>query len=73
LEVNPIRADPQFAASFPKSDVAALPVANTLGAINRDDPRRCRIHWLPLSEQQRGGGAFRTWRNLTQHGGFWLP
>jgi hypothetical protein len=39
--------------------VAALPVANTLGAVSRDDLRRCRIPRMPFAEQRRYGEAFR--------------
>jgi hypothetical protein len=59
VEIDGTRLDPQFVALFLRSDVAALPVANTLGAINRDDLRRCRIPRLPLAEQRRYGEAFR--------------
>ena len=40
VEVDPARLDAQFVTAFLKSDVAALPVAHTLGAINRDDLHR---------------------------------
>ena len=43
-------------------------MANTLGALSRDDLRRCRIPRMPLAEQRRYGGAFRRqqdWRALT--------
>ena len=49
-----------------RSDVAALPAANTLGAINRDDLRRCRIPRQPLAEQRRYGAAFRRLSELEQ-------
>lgn len=59
LEIDPARLDAHFVATFLRSDIAALPVANTLGAVSRDDLRRCRIPRLPLAEQRRYGDAFR--------------
>ena len=59
VEIDESKLDPHFVASFLRSDVTALPVANTLGAINRDDLRRCRIPRMPLAEQRRYGDAFR--------------
>jgi hypothetical protein len=44
---------------FLRADAAALPVANTLGAVSREDLRRCRIPRMPLAEQQRYGTEFR--------------
>lgn len=66
VEIDGSRLDPHFVALFLRSDVAALPVANTLGAINRDDLRRCRIPQLPLAEQRRYGDAFRWLSELEQ-------
>ena len=66
VEIDGTRLDPYFVALFLRSDVAALPVANTLGAINRDDLRRCRIPRLPLAEQRRYGEAFRRLSELEQ-------
>ncbi|MBV9383805.1 MAG: N-6 DNA methylase, partial [Streptosporangiaceae bacterium] len=66
VEIDGTRLDPYFVALFLRSDVAALPVANTLGAINRDDLRRCRIPRLPLAEQRRYGDAFRRLSELEQ-------
>jgi hypothetical protein len=66
IEIDGTRLDPYFVALFLRSDVAALPVANTLGAINRDDLRRCRIPRLPLAEQRRYGDAFRRLSELEQ-------
>ena len=66
VEIDGARLDPYFVALFLRSDVAALPVANTLGAINRDDLRRCRIPRLPLVEQRRYGEAFRRLSELEQ-------
>jgi hypothetical protein len=66
VEIDGTRLDPYFVALFLRSDVAALPVANTLGAINRDDLRRCRIPRLPLTEQRRYGEAFRRLSELEQ-------
>jgi hypothetical protein len=59
VEIDEAKLDPHFVATFLKADVAALPVANTLGAVNRDDLRRCRIPRMPLAEQRRYGDAFR--------------
>jgi len=66
VEIDDTRLNPYFVALFLRSDVAALPVANTLGAINRDDLRRCRIPRLPLAEQRQYGDAFRRLSELEQ-------
>lgn len=66
IEIDSGRLDPHFVALFLREDVAALPVANTLGAINRDDLRRCRIPRLPLIEQRKYGDAFRQLSELEQ-------
>jgi len=66
IEIDDTRLDAYFVAMFLRSDVATLPVANTLGAINRDDLRRCRIPRLPLAEQRRYGEAFRRLSELEQ-------
>lgn len=66
VEIDQGRLDPQFVALFLRGDVAGLPVANTLGAINRDDLRRCRIPRMPLAEQHRYGDAFRWLTELGQ-------
>ena len=66
VEIDPARLDPHFVALFLRGDVAALPVANTLGAINRDDLRRCRIPRLPLAEQRAYGAAFAHLNELEQ-------
>jgi SAM-dependent methyltransferase len=59
LEIDETRLDAHFVATFLRSDLGALPVANTLGAVSRDDLRRCRIPRMPLAEQRRYGDAFR--------------
>jgi hypothetical protein len=59
VEVDEARLDPHFVAVFLRSDVAAMPTGNTLGSVNRDDLRRCRIPRMPLDEQRRYGNAFR--------------
>jgi len=59
MEIDETRLDAHFVATFLRADVAALPVANTLGAVSRDDLRRCRIPRMPLAEQRRYGDAFR--------------
>jgi len=66
VEIDGTRLDSHFVALFLRSDVASLPAANTLGAINRDDLRRCRIPRLPLAEQRRYGAAFRLLSELEQ-------
>jgi predicted DNA-binding transcriptional regulator AlpA len=59
LEIDGTRLNAYFVATFLRADVAALPVANTLGAVSRDDLRRCRIPRMPLAEQRRYGEALR--------------
>lgn len=59
VEIDETRLDAHFVAVFLRADVAAMPVGNTLGAVNRDDLRRCRIPRMPLAEQRRYGDAFR--------------
>jgi type I restriction-modification system DNA methylase subunit len=59
VEIDATRLDAYFVATFLRADVAALPVANTLGAVSRDDLRRCRIPRMPLAEQRRYGEEFR--------------
>ncbi|MCZ0989530.1 N-6 DNA methylase [Streptomyces diastatochromogenes] len=64
VEINADRLDPHFVVAFLQADAQALPVANTLGALNREDLRRCRIPRLPLAEQRRYGDAFRYLQQL---------
>ena len=64
VEIDETRLDPYFVATFLRADISALPVANTLGAVNRDDLRRCRIPRMTLAEQRRYGGAFRRLQGL---------
>jgi predicted DNA-binding transcriptional regulator AlpA len=59
VEIDEKRLDAHFVAVFLRADVAALPVANTLGAVNREDLRRCRVPRLPLADQRQFGDAFR--------------
>lgn len=59
VEIDETRLDAHFVAVFLRTDVAAMPTGNTLGAVNRDDLRRCRIPRMPLAEQRRYGEAFR--------------
>lgn len=59
VELDTSRLDPHFVAVFLRADAAALPIANTLGALSRDDLRRCRIPRMSLAEQRRYGDAFR--------------
>jgi len=64
VEIDATRLDPRFVAAFLRADAAALPVANTLGALSRDDLRRCRVPRLPVAEQRRYGEAFRRLQEL---------
>jgi hypothetical protein len=64
VEIDRDRLDPDFVATFLSIDANAMPVANTLGAVSRDDLRRCRIPRLPLAEQRHYGDAFRRLREL---------
>jgi type I restriction-modification system DNA methylase subunit len=59
IEVDASRLDAYFVAVFLRGEVAALPVANTLSAVSREDLRRCRIPRVPLAEQRRYGTEFR--------------
>jgi hypothetical protein len=59
VEIDPTRLDAHFVAGFLHTDAATRPVANTLGALSRDDLRRCRIPRMPLAEQRQYGSAFR--------------
>jgi N-6 DNA Methylase len=59
VEIDEARLDAHFVATFLRADVAGLPVANTLGAVSREDLRRCRIPRMPLAEQRRYGDTFR--------------
>ena len=59
MEIDETRLDAHYVATFLRADIAALPVANTLGAVSRDDLRRCRIPRMPLADQRRYGDAFR--------------
>ncbi len=59
MEIDEARLDAYFVATFLRADVVALPVANTLGSVSREDLRRCRIPRMPLAEQRRYGDAFR--------------
>jgi hypothetical protein len=64
VEIDSTRLDSHFLATFLRTDAGALPVANTLGALNRDDLRRCRVPRLPLAEQRHYGDAFRHLQQL---------
>jgi hypothetical protein len=59
VEIDPERLDAHFVALFLRADAGATPVANTHGALSRDDLRRCRIPRMSLTEQRRYGAAFR--------------
>ena len=64
VEIDESRLDAHFVATFLRIDANALPVANTLGALSRDDLRRCRIPRISLLEQRRYGDAFRRLQEL---------
>ncbi|MFI6477624.1 N-6 DNA methylase [Nonomuraea sp. NPDC050663] len=64
VEIDPARLDAHFLATFLRADAGALPAANTLGALNREDLRRCRVPRLSLVEQRRYGDAFRHLREV---------
>ena len=49
---------------FLRAAAGAAPVANTHGAVSRDDLRRCRIPRVGLTEQRRYGAAFRRLTDL---------
>lgn len=66
VEIDPTQLDAHCVAMFLRSDAAALPVANTHGALSRDDLRRCRIPRMPLAEQRRYGVAFRQLLDLQE-------
>ncbi len=59
VEIDATRLDAHFVTMFLRADANALPVANTHGALSRDDLRRCRIPRMPVAEQRRYGEAFR--------------
>ncbi|MDQ2873299.1 MAG: SAM-dependent methyltransferase [Actinomycetota bacterium] len=64
VELDATRLDAHFVSAFLRTDASALPVANTLGALSRDDLRRCRVPRMPLAEQRRYGDAFRRLQEL---------
>lgn len=64
VAIDPRRVDPHFVALFVRTDARAAPVANTHGALTRDDVRRCRVPLMPLAEQRRYGDAFRRLQEL---------
>ncbi|TDU04186.1 N-6 DNA methylase [Streptomyces sp. 846.5] len=64
IEIDATRLDPHFVATFLRADANAQPVTNTLGALSREDLRRCRIPRMPLTEQHRYGAAFRQLEEL---------
>ena len=66
VEIDETRLDAHFVATFLRADAHALPVANTLGALSREDLRRCRIPRMPLAEQRRYGDAFRRLQGVRQ-------
>ncbi|MGW7685088.1 N-6 DNA methylase [Kribbella sp. NPDC054772] len=64
VEVDANRLDEHFVATFVWADAASLPAVNLVGALSRDDLRRCRIPRLPIGEQRRYGMTFRRLREL---------
>jgi N-6 DNA Methylase len=59
VALKPDRLDAHFLATFLHAEAQAVPVANTLGALSREDLRRCRIPRMSLPEQRRYGEEFR--------------
>ena len=59
IEIDQSRLDAHFVATFLRAEANALPVTNTLGALSREDLRRCRIPRMRLAEQRRYGDTFR--------------
>jgi type I restriction-modification system DNA methylase subunit/predicted DNA-binding transcriptional regulator AlpA len=59
IEIDQSRLDAHFVAIFLRADANALPATNTLGALSREDLRRCRIPRMRLAEQRRYGDTFR--------------
>lgn len=59
VAIDTDRLDPHFVAMFVRADALAAPVANTHGALTRDDVRRCRIPRMPVAEQRRYGETSR--------------
>jgi type I restriction-modification system DNA methylase subunit len=59
IEIDANRLDADFVAVFLRGEIAALPLVNTLGAVSREDLRRCRVPRMPLAEQRRYGAEFR--------------
>ena len=66
VEIDETRLDAHFIATFLRTDANALPVANTLGALSRDDLRRCRVPRLLLADQRRYGDAIRRLQELQE-------
>lgn len=64
LELDSTRLDAHFVATFLRREAAAVPMSNTVGALSRDDLRRCRIPRLALAQQRSYGDTFRQLREL---------
>ncbi len=64
IEIDGSRLDAHFVAIFLRMDAGGMPVANTLGALSREDLRRCRVPRMPLAEQRQYGEAFRCLQEL---------
>jgi hypothetical protein len=64
IETDDSRLDAHFVATFLRIDAGGMPVANTLGALSREDLRRCRVPRMPLAEQRQYGEAFRRLQEL---------
>jgi hypothetical protein len=64
VEVDATRMDAHFLATFLWVEASNMPIANTLGALSREDLRRCRLPRLPLAEQRRYGDVFRHLQEL---------
>ncbi|HET7013566.1 MAG TPA: N-6 DNA methylase [Streptosporangiaceae bacterium] len=59
VEIDASRLDPHFVAMFLRTEANTLPATNTLGALNREDLRRCRIPRMRLADQRQYGDTFR--------------
>ncbi|WP_157434096.1 MULTISPECIES: N-6 DNA methylase [Actinoalloteichus] len=64
VELDASLLDGDVVAMFLRAELAALPVANTLGAPSREDLRRCRLPRMSRAEQRRYGEEFRRLREL---------
>lgn len=66
MEIDETRLDTHFVAKFLRADVAALPVANTLVAVNREDLRDAACPWGSSSTMATRSGS--CWSFLMHYG-----